>query len=128
MQVKTLSDSSDDQDGTKCNEITIAVMDSSSERKSRENLSSRAENVFDYVTGTSNPYEMENKQMLPGPKEKDVTSISIWMPMLYSPFALLIATKFLNLYQSQHLIGILNSEWLSVQWLSVLHLVHVAWH
>jgi len=113
MQVKTLSNSSYDQDGTKRNETTIVVMNGSSERESRENLSLSAENVFNYITATSNPSEMENKKMLPGPKEKDVNSLSIWIPMLYSLFALLITTKFLHLYQSQHLVGILNSEWLS---------------
>ena len=70
MPMKTSSDSSEDQDGTKCNETTIAAIDSSSDTDSRENLSLSAENVFNYVTATSNPSEMENKQMLPGPEEK----------------------------------------------------------
>ena len=112
MPMKTSSDSSDDQDGTKCNETTIAAMDCSSDTDSRENLSLSAENVFNYVTATSNPSEMENKQMLPGPKEKDDISISIWMPIIYSLFALLIATKLLHLHQSQNCLGIFNSEWL----------------
>ena len=65
--------------------------------------------MFSYVTATSNPSEMENKQMLPGPKKDDI-SISIWMPMLYSLFALLIATKLLHLHQSQNRLCIFNSE------------------
>merc|ERR1712126_685411 len=44
---------------------------------------------------------------------KDVISISILMPMFYSLFALLIATKYLHLYQSQNLLGILDSQCLS---------------
>ena len=112
MPMNTLLYSSDDQEWTKRNETTIAAIDSSSETDSRENLSLSAENVFNYVTATSNPSEMENKQIRPGPNEKDGISLNIWMPMLYSLFALLIATQLLHLHQSQHLLGTLNSEWL----------------
>merc|ERR1712126_698438 len=55
----------------------------------------------------------EKEQMHLSTKEKDVISSSIWMPMLYSLFALLIATKYFHLYQSQNLLGILGSQCLS---------------
>jgi len=112
----------DDQDGTKYNEKIIAALESSSETNSSGILSLSAENKLINIK-TTNPSEMKIEQMHLSTKEKDVVSlstegkdvisISILMPMFYSLFALLIATKFLHLYQSQNLLGILDSQWLS---------------
>merc|ERR1712126_27215 len=113
----------DDQDGAKYNEKIIAAMDSNSETNSSGILSLSAENKLINIKTTSNPSEMKIEQMHLSRKEKDVISlstegkdvisISIWMPMFYSLFALLIATKYLHLYQSQNLLGILDPQWLS---------------
>jgi len=137
MPMYPLSESSDDQEETKDSEKIIASMDSSSESDSEGNLSFRDENVSQFdlrqsflskcteiirkfspasshnIAVSNNPSEMEKEQMHLSTKEKDVISSNIWMPMLYSLFALLIATKYLHLYQSQNLLGILDSQFLS---------------
>jgi len=137
MPMYPLSESSDDQEETRHSEKMIASMNSYSKLDSKGDLSFSDENVrqlesrqsklskcteiirklspasSNNIVVTNNPSEMEMEQMHLGTKEKDFISTNIWMPMLYSLFALLIATKYLHLYQSQNLFGILDSQSLS---------------